>query len=187
MSTPAPAPEGERFEEGPLVRQAQEGRSGAFDELIRRHGPRIFRYLHQLLRHRQDAEDLAQQTFVKAYHHLASFDASRPMLPWLIAIARRNALNHFRSARPWVPFEDTEEAAGAIGPDAAAESSDRARNLWERARARLSPREFEVMWLRFGEDLSTRETARITGLTQPHVKILVFRAKRSLRKGLSHE
>jgi len=182
LSLPFPEPEAAGAEDAGLVRQALEGRGQAFDEIVRRHGPRLFRYLLQLVRHRQDAEDLTQQTFLKAYRHLASFDLSRPLIAWLLGIGRRTALNHFRAARKWEPLTD-QEAAGAAAPDSAAEARDLADNLWERARARLAPREFEVLWLRFGEDLSTKETARVVGLTQPHVKILVYRAKQALMKG----
>ena len=65
---------------------------------------RVYNFLHQLTRHRHDAEDLAQQTFIKAYHHLAGFDPRRPLINWLLTIARNNAINHFR---------DTKKAIGA--------------------------------------------------------------------------
>jgi RNA polymerase sigma-70 factor (ECF subfamily) len=169
--------------EADLVARVLAGDAGAFDELVHLHGARVFRFLHQFVRQRQDAEDLTQQTFVKAYRHLASFDLARPLIGWLLTIARRSALNHFRSARRWEPIT---EANADRGPDPAqsAELTEQSRNLWDQARAQLSPREFEVLWLRFGEDFSTAETARVCGLTQPHIKILVYRAKRTLAKGL---
>jgi RNA polymerase sigma-70 factor (ECF subfamily) len=55
--------------------------------------------------------------------------------------------------------------------------------VWARAKAVLSPREFEVLWLRFGEELSTEETAKATGLTVSNVKVIVFRARQQLTKG----
>jgi RNA polymerase sigma-70 factor (ECF subfamily) len=61
------------------------------------------------------------------------------------------------------------------------EQSDR---LWTRAKELLSPREYEVLWLRFAEELSTRETAQVVGLTETHVKVLVFRARQVLLKGV---
>ncbi len=182
LSLSFPEPEAAGAGDAELVRQTLEGRSAAFDEIVRRHSPRLCRYLLQLVRHRQDAEDLTQQTFLKAHRRLASFDPGRPLVAWLVTIGRRTALNHFRAARRWEPLAE-QETTQAAAPDSAAEARDLADNLWARARARLSPKEFEVLWLRFGEDLSTKETARVVGLTQPHVKILVYRAKRALMKG----
>jgi RNA polymerase sigma-70 factor (ECF subfamily) len=76
-----------------------------------------------------------------------------------------------------------ELASGELSPARQLEQQERTENLWARARRILSHREFEVLWLRFGEDMSTEETARIAGLTQIHVKVLVHRARRHLLKG----
>lgn len=179
--------EATNLDEAGLVARALDGDTGAFDELVRAHTPRVFGFLHHFVRQRQDAEDLTQQTFLRAYAHLDRFDPRRPMIAWLLTIARRCALNHFRAAKSWETFAPGEERFAdekAAAPDAAAESRDTAGNLWDQAKARLSPRQYEALWLRLGEDLSVQETARVMGITAPHVKILVFRAKRALRKGV---
>lgn len=195
MTAPPPRPlEGEHLgseEPGPdeagLVGRVLEGDRSAFDVLVRAHSPRVFRFLHRFVRHRQDAEDLTQQTFLRAYANLGRFDRSRPMINWLLTIARRCALNHFRAAKPWVSFSADEGRIAddhAVAPDRAAERCDTAGSLWERAKAQLSPRQHEALWLRLGEDLSVRDTARVMGITSTHVKVLVFRAKRALRQGV---
>jgi RNA polymerase sigma-70 factor (ECF subfamily) len=63
------------------------------------------------------------------------------------------------------------------------EQTERTENLWARARRVLSAREFEILWLRFAEEMSVEETARITGLTKIHVKVLVHRARQRMLKG----
>ena len=165
--------------ESELVRATLDGSARAFEEIVQLHGRRIFNYLNQMTRQAQDAEDLVQQTFVKAYQNLHRFDTSRPLVNWLFTIARRTALNHFRAARRW---EEMPEDTPCVLPTPAreAETNDQVENIWEQARRRLSEKEFNVMWLRFGENLSTAETARVAGLTQTHVKILVFRARKRL-------
>lgn len=165
-----------------MIRAAAAGDARAFEQLVHSHSRRVFGYLSKMTRHAHDAEDLTQQTFIKAYHHLGTFDCSRPLINWLLTIARRTALNHFRSARKW-DFVPTEIASAEPSPVRQLENQERAENLWARARRVLGPREFEVLWLRFGEELSTAETARIVGLTQIHVKVLVHRARRQLLKG----
>jgi RNA polymerase sigma-70 factor (ECF subfamily) len=168
--------------EASLVRAALLGDSRAFDEIIRLHHRRVFHFLQQMTRQRQDAEDLTQQTFLKAFHHLRRFDPARPMINWLLTIARRTALNHFRSVRKWEEIP-AEIASADPSPAHAAEARDQTDNLWERLRTMLSRRQFEILWLRFGEGLSTQETARVVGLTQTHVKVLIFRARQTLAKG----
>jgi len=169
-------------EEAALVREAAGGSSRAFEALVNQHSRRVFNFLNQMTRHRQDAEDLTQRTFIKAYHNLARFDPQRPLINWLLTIARRTALNHFRDTKRW---EEIPEASEASGPSPAkhAEIQDRSETVWARAKAVLSPREFEVLWLRFGEELSTEETAQATGLTVSNVKVIVFRARQQLTKG----
>jgi len=169
-------------DEAQLVHNAVCGDQQAFGQIIQLHGRRIFIFLLQMTRQRQDAEDLAQQTFVKAFAHLSTFDTRRPLLNWLFVIARRTAMNHFRSAKKW-EFLPDETADTRPNPAGSAEEKELGENLWTRARAVLPRRQFEVLWLRFAEDLSTRETARIAGLTEIHVKVLVFRARQALLKG----
>jgi RNA polymerase sigma-70 factor (ECF subfamily) len=157
------------------------GDANAFEEIVRLHSSRIFNFIFQMTRQRQDAEDLVQQTFIKAYHNLNRFDGSRPIINWLLTIARRSALNHFRSAKKWEEMPES-AASSEPSPASSAERRENNENLWTEARRLLSQREFEVVWLRFGEDLSVEETARVAGLTQTHVKVIVYRARKHLMK-----
>ncbi len=169
-------------EEVALVRDAVGGNARAFDELVRLHHRRVYGYLQQMTRRHHDAEDLTQQTFIKAFHHLKGFDPQRPLINWLLTIARNTALNHFRDTKKWeeMPYD---MAGSEPTPARHAENRDRTATLWARAKDLLSPREYEVLWLRFAEERSVEETAGITGLTQTHVKVLVFRARQALLKG----
>ena len=182
MDHPPARPVDEPCDERALIRATLGGDMQAFAEIVRTHDRRIYNFLYQFTRNRHDAQDLAQQTFIKAYNHLARFDPQRPLINWLLTIARHSALNHFRDTKQWseIPYDT---AGAEPSPASAAEHQDRAANLWSRARATLSPREFEVLWLRFAEELSTEETAKIVGLTQTHVKVLVHRARQALLKG----
>ena len=169
-------------DEAELIRTTLQGDSRGFAEIVRTHHARVYGFLYQMMRHRHDAEDMTQQTFIKAYHNLARFDPRRPLINWLLTIARHGAINHFRDTKRWSEIP-ADVIGGEPSPAVAAERRERAENLWDRARAILSPREFEVLWLRFGEELSTEETANVVGLTQTHVKVLVFRARQALLKG----
>ncbi len=178
-----PDPNDPGCDEAALIREAAGGDSRAFGEIVHQHHGRVFNYLRQMTRQHQDAEDLTQQTFIKAYQHLARFDRQRPLINWLLTIARNTALNHFRDVKKWQ--EIPADTAGAEPtPARAAEQKEQGENLWARARALLPAREFEVLWLRFAEEMSTRETAAVVGLTETHVKVLVFRARQALLKGV---
>lgn len=168
--------------EGTLVRAAAAGDSRAFEQLVHSHSRRVYGYLVQLTRNAHDADDLAQQTFIKAHRHLGTFDCERPLINWLLTIARRTALNHFRDTKKWEPAKE-DIPSTAPSPAHVLEQNERTENLWARARRILSAREHEVLWLRFAQEMSTEETARVTGLTRIHVKVIVHRARQRLLKG----
>ncbi len=167
--------------EAELVAATLAGDGRAFDQIVRLHSSRIFNYIHHMTRQMQDAEDLTQQTFIKAYRALDRFDTSRSLIAWLLTIARRTALNHFRDSKHFEEFSE-ETADIAASPAHDAEANDRVENLWAESRRLLPQKQYEVLWLRFGEDLSVEETARVLGLTQTHVKILAFRARHRLAR-----
>ena len=171
-----------RATDAELVRASLAGRAPASREIVQRHGRHLFNFLCQFVRHRQDAEDLTQDTFVKAFKNLHRFDPDRSLAAWLFTIARRTALNYFRDSPRWESIPD-DLAGSQPSPAHQEEKRDLIENIWARARRRLSPRDYEVLWLRFGENLSIEETARITGLTRTNIKILVFRARRQLMEG----
>ena len=160
---------------------AAAGDATSFEQIVQLHSSRVFSFVYQMTRHRQDAEDLVQQTFIKAHKNLHRFDGTRPIINWLLTIARRSTLNHFRSSKRWEEMPES-AASNEPSPASTAEHCEEKENLWTEARRLLSQREFEVLWLRFGEDRSVEETARISGLTQTHVKVIVFRAKQQLMK-----
>jgi RNA polymerase sigma-70 factor (ECF subfamily) len=176
-----PAPSSDFSVDARLIADCLRGEMRAFDEIVHLHTSRIFNYVLHMTRHRQDAEDITQQTFIKAYTHLASFDPTRSFIAWLLTIARRTALNHFRSAKNFEPVAD-ETAAQDPTPDRQLEKRDQLDTLWAQARRVLSEREFEILWLRYAEDMSLEDTARIAGITQTHTKIIAFRARQRLMK-----
>jgi len=176
-----PAPSSDFSVDARLIADCLQGEMRAFDEIVHLHTPRIFNYVLHMTRHRQDAEDITQQAFIKAYTHLASFDPTRSFIAWLLTIARRTALNHFRSAKNFEPVAE-ETATQEPTPDRQFEKRDQLDTLWAQARRVLSEREFEILWLRYAEDMSLEDTARIAGITQTHTKIIAFRARQRLMK-----
>ena len=110
-----------------LVTQARNGRSQAFDLLMRRHSPMVVRYLTRLLGNMDDAQDAAQETFVALHRNLHRFDPNRPFVAWLFHIARnkgRDALRK-RTAMRWLGGDDSMEQLASTAPAPDIEVSDR--------------------------------------------------------------
>jgi RNA polymerase sigma-70 factor, ECF subfamily len=166
-----------------LARRCQAGCRESFELLVRRFEAHIFNFLQQLTRNRQDAEDLAQVTFLKAYRNLHQYKPSFAFAPWLFSIARRTAASHFRSAEYFEELPDDGEAI-AEDPATLLAAKDEQSRLWRLART-LKPKQWEALWLRYGEGFSVAETARVMGTNSIHVKVLLHRGRAALAKLLA--
>lgn len=167
-----------------LARQAQAGSASGFEELVRRYENRIYRFVVNQCRTPADAQEVTQDAFVSAAAHLHDFDPARPFATWLFTIARRKCIDRQRANRRHlgVPtaaadFMDADDPAELLARHEAGQ------NLWRLARRVLPELQFQALWLRYAEDLSVADLARVLGKTSVHVKVLLFRA----RTVLAHE
>ncbi len=152
-----------------LARQARAGSSAAFGELVRRYHVRVFGFLLTITRHRQDAEDLTQETFLRAWDKFHRFDPALPLLPWLFTLARRQSIAAHRRRRP-LPAE-------IVPPEPPAEP---ALWLWEMAKLHLTPDAYSALWLHYREEMALKEVAVILGKREGAVKVILHRARRTL-------
>jgi RNA polymerase sigma-70 factor (ECF subfamily) len=169
-------------EAGLLAERARAGCEESFARLVTLFHGRIFNYLMQMTRNAHDAEDLTQVTFVKAYRNLGRFQSTHAFSSWLFTIARRTALNHFRSARPGDELTEEHPDGGDDPAESLARRDDRDA-VWLMAR-RLKPVQFELLWLRYGEGFSIEEAARILRINPITVRVLLHRARNLLAKHL---
>jgi RNA polymerase sigma-70 factor (ECF subfamily) len=169
-------------ETGDLAQRAREGCRDAFELLVSRHERQIYNYLHQLTGNQHDAEDLAQETFLKAYRGIHRYDASFAFATWLFTIAKRTAYSHFRSAGRAAEYP-AKNQVDCTNPATVLEEKDERDSLWTLAR-RLKQNQYEALWLRYGEGFSVAETAQIMNTNQIHVKVLLHRARAMLAKWL---
>lgn len=169
------------------LQEAQAGSLESFGRVVAHFETRVLHYLQRFTNNAHDAEDLTQETFVKAFRNLSAFDARRPFSAWIFTIARRTAISHFRGARfrTFEPPEAAREQTDPTDPAQTLASKDEQRSLWELAN-RLKPQQREALWLHYAEDLSILECARVMGLTQIHVKILLYRGRQALARLLEH-
>jgi len=159
---------------------AQQGCATSFEQLIRRFQTPVLHFL----RHRgagADAEDLLQETFVRAYTHLHRYEPRWRFATWLFTIARRISINHHRRPR-LVTDGDALGAAISKGPEPIhllAEEEDR--QLLRALAARiLSEEELTVLWLYYVEDMPVRDVAAVVERSWIVVKAMLFRARKKL-------
>ncbi|RPI97149.1 MAG: sigma-70 family RNA polymerase sigma factor [Candidatus Aminicenantes bacterium] len=106
----------EHPEDAVLVRKAQQGDMDAFESLVRRYQHRVYALCRRLTGAHQSADDLAQETFIKAYYALGRFDVQWPLYPWLRRIAVNAGLNYLKARARERPLEEgSRGAAGAFG------------------------------------------------------------------------
>lgn len=166
-----------------LMERYVDGDVNAFEDLFRQVAPKLYSYLLRLTRNRERAEDLVQITFAKIHRARASYLRGAPVLPWVLAIARRSFFDERRRAK--ARHEDLTFDGTVPEPKAAPDQlpNDVAESL-ERALARLPESYREAIQLTKFTGLSVAETAQVLGTTETAVKLRVHRGYNQLRAEL---
>jgi len=173
MPEPKPPTAEDSAEE--LAVRARDGSRVSFDELVVRYRPQLVAFLSRRLASAADAEDVAQETFVRAYDHLGGYDPARPFSTWLFAIAKNVAANH-AIARTRRDVREQESGRSELAADERVDAS----GLWQRAAAVLHPGPYRVLWLRYAQGMTVREIASELGRSAVAIKVMLFRARRRL-------
>jgi RNA polymerase sigma-70 factor (ECF subfamily) len=181
-----------------LVAQSREGNTAAFSELVRRYEGKIFRLAQHVTQNREDAEDVLQETFMKAYEHLDQFQGNSKFYTWIVRIAVNQALMKLRRKKTskTVSLDETidtgedtvvrEIAAWDENPEQRF-SREEIGEILDSAIEGLEPPYRSVFVLRDIEELSTEETADALGLSIPAVKSRLLRARLQLREKLTRQ
>jgi RNA polymerase sigma-70 factor (ECF subfamily) len=167
-----------------LVEQARQGDWSAWEVLVQTHQEAVFRLAYLLLGDADEAADIAQEAFIRAYHSLRRFDESRPLRPWLLRIASNLSRNRRRSlGRYFAALQRFGRADERSTPDVEVEAVRQrdARALWQ-AVQRLHPSDQQIVYLRYFMDLSVDETAAVLDVAPGTVKSRLHRALRRLRE-----
>lgn len=168
-----------------LILRARRGETEAFGELVRRTQAAVFNVCYRLLGERREAEDLTQETFLRAWERLHTFDAERPFLPWIRRVAANLCLNHL-SARATDSLELDEERDEADSPSRPPQLVEQ-RQQSEQIRAALfslPPRYRLAIELRHFQELSYDEIAQTLNRPLSDVKSDLFRARKLLKSAL---
>ncbi len=171
------------------IQEVQNGRPEAFNPLVAHYAPRIRAYLVRMVRSHEEAEDLTQETFLKAFQALPRFDAERPFKRWLYTIATNTGLNAIRARkRRGTPVEvDTELLPGLAATGAASVAShepDPEERL-EAALSGLPARARQLIALHYHEGFTLQEAGDMLGISEGAAKVALCRARRQLRIAMS--
>lgn len=168
-----------------LLRDCQRRDEAAVRALTRRHNQRLFRIARSIVRNDVEAEDVVQETYVRAFTHLDQFRGDSAVGTWLVRIAMNEARGRLRTRRPTVDVDDTPLPSKAAGPEAIVANQELGA-LLERAIDDL-PEPFRVVFVaRMVEGLSVDETAELFHLQPATVKTRAHRARRALRRAIEH-
>lgn len=153
--------------------------------VVRAAGPSVFRFLKAMVRDEDVAQDLTQDTFMRAFQSLGSFRGDASLMTWVLSIARNIALNRARRAKlesRWrEPIESSEDVADPRAVAGVAEPRLAA------ALAELSAPQREAVMLYYVEDLAIEEVARVTGRPTNTIKSDLHRARAALRLAMEEQ
>jgi RNA polymerase sigma-70 factor (ECF subfamily) len=179
-----------------LVLAAKAGDVSAFEDLVRRYDRNVFRIAQHITQNREDAEDVVQDAFLKAYENLGQFQGQSKFYTWLVRIAVNEALMKLRRRRPerMVSLDEEVKTEDDSLPREVADWSPNPEQQYTQGELRdiltrtiqgLPPGFRTVFVLRDVEGLSTEETAEALDLSIPAVKSRLLRARLQLRERLS--
>ena len=170
------------------IREILKGDTGSFSQLVERYSHLAFSLSMKLLNQREDAEEAAQDSFVKAYNSLSSFQSSSTFKTWFFRIIYNTSISKLRTRKNFeVKFDDvkitdseinyTENAIGQLN------SEDRQKYL-QIGLERLAPDERVLLNMYYYDDFSMEEISSITGLTESNVKVKIHRSRKRLLQEL---
>ncbi len=166
-----------------LIQRAAKGETDAWEPLMLAHQEPVFRLAYLFLGDPDDAEDITQETFLRAYRSLKRFDATRPLRPWLLSIAANLARNRHRSTARYLAalarsFRAEHPESNDIEEHALLDMD--ADQLWQAVRL-LTADDQQIIYLRFFLDLTTAETSQALDVAEGTVKSRLSRAVNRLR------
>jgi RNA polymerase sigma-70 factor, ECF subfamily len=177
--------------EASLILQARQGDATVWERLVGQHQDAVFRLAYLLLGDADEAEDVAQETFIRAYRALDRFDVQRPLRPWLMRITsnlvrnqRRSVGRYFAAVQRLIRAEP--EAAFAPSGHTSFVERERAHTLWQAVR-RLGRAEQEIIYLRYFLEMSEAEAAATLEIPLGTVKSRTHRALARLREVVERE
>lgn len=171
-----------------LVRLCLDGKKDAFEKLLGKYKLPVFNLIYRIVRNFADGEDLAQETFIKAFRNLNKYDSKYPFLTWLFRIAHNTTIDFLRAKKNIVVSIDDPEKPipiedNAFSPEKTAQINFD-KNMLYNALDKINPLYREVLLLSYKEQLDYSEISKILDIPLGTVKIRLFRARDALKQKL---
>jgi len=170
-----------------LAGECQAGSLSAFEELVSRHELRLFHFLCQKMRSREDAQDMAQTVLITAWQRIGQYRTQAKFATWLYTIARNMVISHYRKHGRVHLCElecageklvETQTPADTLVTD---EEHD---DLWRVARSALKNDSYDILWFKYQEGLTIVEIATLMKRSNSAVKVMLHRARKALGRAL---
>ena len=170
-----------------LAGECQAGSLSAYEELVRRHESRLFYFLCQKMRSREDAQDMAQTVLLTAWQRIGQYRTKAKFTTWLYTIARNMVISHYRKHGRVHLCElecageklvETQTPADTLVTD---EEHD---DLWRVARSALKNDSYDILWFKYQEGLTIVEIATLMKRSNSAVKVMLHRARKALGRAL---
>lgn len=176
-----------------LVRQTLAGDVRSFEEIVARHQQAVFRVVYRLLHDKLEAEDVAQEAFIRCYQYLGRYDQTRPFAPWLYRIATNLALSKLRRRKKYrmVPLDEisyqiAETDRIGLSPEEIWEEEEAKKDVVMAIKS-LKAVDQTIIILRYFEEFSYEEIAGVLRTTRNNVEVRICRARKKLRLILQAE
>ncbi|MEJ5259641.1 MAG: sigma-70 family RNA polymerase sigma factor [Anaerohalosphaeraceae bacterium] len=163
--------------------QTAETAFSAFEQIVRDYTAPLMRFIYSRVRCPADAEDICQETFLKAYRSRNSFDGQSSLKTWLFSIAYHETVSFLRKKK--LPTTGTFGLLSAKIPLSEPENRDE-ENIWHWARE-LPAEQYTLLWLKYKEELSTEQIARILRKSRLNTRVMLHRARRRLAELLQRK
>lgn len=160
-----------------LAWRSKGGCQASFAQLVERYAPRLLCFLRRRTGNVYDAEDLVQDTFVKAFENIHRYRKTWRFSTWLFTIAARLATSHYRKTKKARGFSKI--GSSVVSPSTILLQREERQSLWSQV-MELSENQYQVLWLKYAEDMSIKDIARVMGKSQISVKVLLYRARTGL-------
>jgi RNA polymerase sigma-70 factor (ECF subfamily) len=175
------------FSDVELAGRALAGSPACYEEIVRRYQVPLMRFLVKRFPSRRDAEDILQETFLKAWQSLELYDNKFAFRTWIYTIAFRLAVSRGRRQNHEEPLMEYDTRSDSPRPDTALQREDQHRSLWRRAKEILPEEQYMILWLHYVDEMPAGDIARILNRSWVSVKTLMHRARKKLMPHLVEE
>jgi len=169
-----------------IISKVQAGDINAFSQLVNRHKNMVYSLVYRMVKPNEDAEEVAQDTFVKAFKSIKQFKGESKFSTWLYRIAYYTAINHLRKHKMLTSPIDISSFSNADKSALDELNSIDQKDVINKAMAYLKPIERNLITLFYLDEFSNKEIQKITGLSQSNIKVSLMRIRKKMYGIIKH-